>query len=75
VYVKLLVIFFSGISELGVRSSAMKRVCTVFEGINEIIFEYYENAYRHYLKIVGGGVLRNAVISKGISQFISFHIQ
>ena len=40
----------------------MKRLCNDLERMNELVFEYYEGSYRHFLKICGGGRLRNAVI-------------
>lgn len=56
-----------GVTELNVRVAAMKKLCAVLDRISNIVFEYYENSYRHYLKISSGGNLKNAVIGSEYS--------
>ena len=50
-------------SELNTRVAALKKLCSVLERMKQVVFEYYENSYRHYLRISAGGALKNAVIS------------
>lgn len=54
-------------SELNTRVAALKKLCSVLERMKQVVFEYYENSYRHYLRISAGGALKNAVISNEFS--------